>query len=86
MDNMKAAGVPIPEIAVKRTGQFETLVGAKCEVVTFDWKMALPIPEAARASLPPDFPSTIAMNGDSVRDDRSSTSNTRMSSTKARTQ
>jgi len=65
MDNMRAAGVPIPEITVKRTGQFETLVGAKCEVVTFDWKMALPIPEAARASLPPDFPSTIAMNGDS---------------------
>jgi hypothetical protein len=27
--------------------------------------MALPIPEAARASMPPDFPSVIAMNGES---------------------
>jgi len=65
LDKMKAAGVPVPEVAVKRTGQIETVAGAKCEVVTFDWKMALPIPEGARASLPPDFPSTIAMTGDS---------------------
>ena len=65
LDKMKAAGMPMPEIAVKRTGQFETVAGAKCEVVTFDWKMALPIPEGARATLPPDFPSTIAMTGDS---------------------
>ena len=35
------------------------------EVITFDWKMALPIPEAARNSLPPDFPTTMAMTGDS---------------------
>ncbi len=62
---MKAAGVAIPEVTAKRTGQFDTVAGAKCEVVTFDWKMALPIPEAARATLPPDFPSTIAMTGDS---------------------
>lgn len=65
LDRMKAAGVPVPDIAVKRTGQFDTVVGAKCEILTFDWKMALPIPEAARATLPPDFPSTIAMTGDS---------------------
>jgi hypothetical protein len=62
---MKAAGVALPEVTAKRTGQFDTVAGAKCEVVTFDWKMALPIPEAARATLPPDFPSTIAMTGDS---------------------
>ena len=31
--------------------------------MTFDWKMDLPIPEAARASLPPDFPTAIVMNG-----------------------
>jgi hypothetical protein len=62
---MKAAGVAIPEIAVKRTGQFDTVAGAKCEVVTFDWKMALPIPEGARATLPPDFPTTVTMTGDS---------------------
>jgi Domain of unknown function (DUF4412) len=65
LERMKAAGVPIPEIAVKRTGQFDTVAGAKCEVLTFDWKMPLPIPEGARATLPPDFPSSIAMTGDS---------------------
>ena len=65
MAAMQAAGVPIPEVTAKRTGQFETVAGVKCEVILFDWKMALPIPEAARASLPPDFPSVITMTGDS---------------------
>ena len=65
MAAMQAAGVPIPEVTAKRTGQFETVAGVKCEVILFDWKMALPIPEAARASLPPDFPSAITMTGDS---------------------
>ena len=65
LEGMKAAGVPLPEVAAKRTGQFETVAGAKCEVITFDWKMVLPIPEAARASLPPDFPTTLMMTGDS---------------------
>lgn len=62
---MHAAGVPAPEIAATRTGKFETIAGVTCEVVTFDWKMALPIPDAARASMPPDFPTTLAMSGDS---------------------
>jgi hypothetical protein len=62
---MQAAGVPAPEVTARRTGQFETVAGVQCEVITFDWKMALPIPEAARASMPPDFPSVIAMNGES---------------------
>jgi hypothetical protein len=61
---MQAAGVPPPEVAAKRTGQFDTVAGVRCEVITFDWKMALPIPEAARASMPPDFPSVITMNGE----------------------
>jgi hypothetical protein len=62
---MQAAGVATPEVTAKRTGQFETVAGVKCEVVAFDWKMPLPIPEAARASLPPDFPTTLTMTGDS---------------------
>jgi len=33
--------------------------------LSFEWKMALPIPEGARATLPPDFPASIAMTGDS---------------------
>ena len=61
---MQSAGVPVPEVTAKRTGQFETVAGVKCEVVQVDWKMALPIPEAARASLPPDFPAAFTMNGD----------------------
>ncbi len=62
---VQAAGVPTPEVTVKRTGRFENVAGAKCEVVEFDWKLPLPIPEQARASLPPGFPTEIAMKGDS---------------------
>jgi hypothetical protein len=64
MEGMHAAGIPTPDVTVKRTGQFETVAGTKCEVVTFDWKMNLPIPEGARANLPPDFPSALTMTGD----------------------
>ena len=63
--SMQAAGIPAPEVTAKRTEQFETVAGVRCGVITFDWKMALPIPEAARASLPPDFPAAITMKGDS---------------------
>ena len=62
---MQAAGVSPPEVTAKRSGQFETVAGAKCEVIAFDWKMKIPIPEVARASLPPDFPTVLMMNGDS---------------------
>jgi hypothetical protein len=64
LEGMRASGVPTPEVTAKRTGQFETIAAIKCEVVTFDWKMNLPIPEAARSSLPPDFPTTLTMTGD----------------------
>lgn len=60
---MKASGLA-PTSTVKRSGQFDTIAELKCEIVTFDWKMDLPIPEAARASLPPDFPKTLVLNGD----------------------
>ena len=53
-----------PDVTVKRTGQTETVAGTKCDVVTFDWKLNLPIPESARKSLPPDFPTTLNMTGD----------------------
>ncbi len=65
LDGVKGSGVPTPEVTAKRTGQFDTVAGTKCELITFDWKMNLPIPEAARASLPPDFPTTLNMTGDS---------------------
>jgi len=61
---MKAAGIA-PQVTANKTGNSETIAGLKCDVVTFEWKMPLPIPEQARASLPPDFPSELKMNGDS---------------------
>jgi hypothetical protein len=60
---MQGAGVT-PDVTAKRTGEFSTVAGVRCERVTFDWKMDLPIPEAARASLPPDFPTALVMSGD----------------------
>jgi hypothetical protein len=54
---MKAHGVT-PTTTVKRSGEFATVVDIRCEIVTFDWKMDI------RASLPPDFPTAILMNGD----------------------
>ena len=65
LEGMKTAGIPTPEVTAKRTGQFDTVAGTKCEVITFDWKMNLPVPESARANLPPDFPMTLTMTGDS---------------------
>jgi hypothetical protein len=52
------------EATVKPTGTSETVAGVKCEVAAFDWKMDLPIPEAARGSLPPGFPTSLLMTGD----------------------
>ncbi|MEP6915234.1 MAG: hypothetical protein ABJC89_06285 [Acidobacteriota bacterium] len=59
-----AASMMKGEATVKPTGQFETVAGVKCEVVGFDWKMDLPIPESARANLPPNFPTSLLMTGD----------------------
>jgi len=64
MDSMKGV---TPDVTVKRTGQTDTVAGTKCEVVTFDWKLNLPIPESARKNLPPDFPTTLNMTGDACR-------------------
>jgi hypothetical protein len=61
---MQAAGIA-PQATAKATGQFDTVAGLRCEVVAFEWKMDLPIPESARASMPPDFPTSLSMSGDS---------------------
>lgn len=60
---LKSAGIA-PQATAKPTGEAATVAGVRCEVVAFEWKMALPIPENARASMPPDFPTSIAMAGD----------------------
>lgn len=61
---LKSAGIA-PQATVKPMGQADTVAGVPCEVIAFEWTMALPIPESARASMPPDFPSTLEMTGDS---------------------
>jgi hypothetical protein len=60
---MLAAGMK-PEVTSSRTGESETVAGVHCERSTFTMKMDLPIPEAARATLGKDFPSSIDMSGD----------------------
>ncbi len=60
---MEAAGLT-PQVSVNRTGESETVAGVSCEKSTFTMKMDLPIPEAARASLGPDFPASIDFTGD----------------------
>lgn len=52
--------LPKPEIAVKPTGTFETIVGHKAEKVTIAWRMAMPIPEGAE--LPPGMPTEVTMD------------------------
>ena len=61
---MQAAGMK-PEVTLTRTGEPETVAGVRCERSTFTMKMDLPIPEAARATLGANFPSSLDMAGDS---------------------
>ena len=60
----QAAGIA-PRATAKPTGEFDTVAGVKCERVLVDVQFDLPIPEAARATLPPDFPTVLAMTGQS---------------------
>jgi hypothetical protein len=60
---MLAAGMK-PEVTSSKTSESETVAGVHCERSTFTMKMALPIPENARATLGKDFPSSIDMSGD----------------------
>jgi hypothetical protein len=60
---MQSAGIT-PQVTANRTGEVETVAGVHCERSTFTMKVDLPIPEAARSSLGPDFPSSIDLSGD----------------------
>jgi len=53
-----------PQATAKRTGQFDTVAGVTCERVQIDVRIDLPIPEAARSSLPPGFPTSLSMDGE----------------------
>jgi len=61
---VQAAGFK-PTTTAKRTGEFATIAGVRCERVLVDMKLDLPIPEAMRASLPPGFPTSLSMDGES---------------------
>ncbi|HUF48303.1 MAG TPA: hypothetical protein VMM93_10845 [Vicinamibacterales bacterium] len=60
MSAMVAAGIK-PIITVTRTGEFSTLLGQRVERVVLDMRMPLPIPAEARAQMPPEFPTEVAM-------------------------
>ncbi len=61
---LQAAGIT-PQATAKRTGEFDSVAGTRCERVLFDIRIDLPIPESARASLPPGFPASLSMAGES---------------------
>jgi hypothetical protein len=60
---MKESGME-PQVTTKLLDEYETIAGLRARKMTFDWKVALAIPEAIRAQLPPDMPKEISMAGD----------------------
>lgn len=60
---LQAAGIT-PKVTTAKTGQAETVAGVPCERSTFTMQVDLPVPEAARKSLGPDFPASIDIAGD----------------------
>lgn len=60
---MAQAGMS-PTTSTRRTGEFAEIAGVRAERVSFDWSADLPISQEARASLPPDFPTSLSMTGE----------------------
>lgn len=60
---LQAAGMT-PRVTTAKTGEAETVAGVACERSTFTMQVDLPVPEAARKSLGPDFPASIDIAGD----------------------
>jgi len=52
--------MPKPEIAVKPSGTFQTMVGHKAEKVTITWRIAMPVPEGVE--LPAGMPTELTMD------------------------
>ncbi len=52
--------LPKPEIAIKPSGTFDTIVGHKAEKVNITWRMAIPVPEGAE--MPPGMPTELTMD------------------------
>jgi hypothetical protein len=52
--------LPKPEISVKPSGTFETIVGHRAEKVNISWRMPIPIPEGVE--VPPGTPTEFSMD------------------------
>lgn len=52
-----------PTVTTKKTGQFSEIAGTRCEMVTYE--LSLPIPMPAGAQAPQGFPSEVRMSGES---------------------
>jgi hypothetical protein len=60
-DVSSMVGTMKPTVAVKRTGEFSTLLGERVERVLLDLRMPIPIPAEAAAQLPPGFPTEVVV-------------------------
>jgi hypothetical protein len=52
--------MPKPEISVKPSGTFETIVGHKAEKITIAWHMPMPVSEGVQ--IPPGMPTELTMD------------------------
>lgn len=51
--------LPKPEIAIKPTGTFETILGYRAEKVLISWRIPIPVPEGVE--MPPGIPTEFTM-------------------------
>ncbi len=61
---LQAAGIK-PMANAKRTGESDSVAGVRCERILIDLHIDLPIPDSLKSSLPPGFPTSLAMDGES---------------------
>ena len=60
---MQAVGIQ-PEVGVTPTSESTTILGVRTQRSNFDISIPLPIPEQARAQMPPGFPTSLTMSGE----------------------
>lgn len=52
-----------PTVTTKKTGQFTEVAGTRCETVTYELRLPIPLPTGAQ--VPQGFPSELTMSGES---------------------
>jgi hypothetical protein len=60
---MQTSGIQ-PQVTTKATDDVATIVGVRAKRTTFELRIDLPIPEQARALLPPGMPTSLGMSGE----------------------